>query len=125
MRKIALIFACLVASQAVAQTTIYRCADRYTNSEAEARARGCKAVGDPAEGKPRPPVAMSPPVDVNELFRAMEEIKEKPRAPPPPKRDLGPIDRWRFEGCLQDAAKNPTTVGVNLAVGLCNERFGQ
>lgn len=41
-----------------------------------------------------------------------------------PKR-LGPIDRWRFESCMDDAAKAPTPAGVRLAAHNCRRRFDQ
>lgn len=51
--------------------------------------------------------------------------RDIPLPPPRQKKDLGPIDRWRYESCLTDAAKNPTAVGVNLARRVCDEKFGQ
>jgi hypothetical protein len=44
---------------------------------------------------------------------------------PRQKKDLGFIDRWRYESCLTDAAKNPTSAGVNLARRVCDQKFGQ
>lgn len=45
--------------------------------------------------------------------------------PEPPKRELGPIDRWRFESCQSDAAKAPTELGVKAGLRVCREKFGQ
>lgn len=45
--------------------------------------------------------------------------------PPPPKPKLGPIDKWRYESCLERAANAPTTYGVNTATQLCKKRFDQ
>lgn len=44
-----------------------------------------------------------------------EEVKPK----------LGPIDRWRYESCQTDAAKAPTSQGVNAGLRICREKFGQ
>lgn len=46
-------------------------------------------------------------------------------APPMPKPELGPIDRWRYESCQQDAAKAPTTQGVAIGMRVCAEKFKQ
>jgi hypothetical protein len=51
--------------------------------------------------------------------------RDIPQPPPRQKKDLGVIDRWRYESCLTDAAKNPTVAGVNLARRVCDEKFGQ
>ncbi len=49
-----------------------------------------------------------------------------PQPPPePPKRELGTIDRWRFESCMTDAAKAPTEFGVRAGMHVCREKFGQ
>lgn len=40
-------------------------------------------------------------------------------------RTLGPIDRWRYQSCQQDAAKAPTPIGVNTGLRVCREKFGQ
>jgi hypothetical protein len=48
-----------------------------------------------------------------------------PVPPPPPKRELGPIDKWRFESCQTDAAKAPTSQGVHAGLRVCREKFGQ
>ena len=48
-----------------------------------------------------------------------------PQPPPPEKRKLGPIDQWRYESCLSDAAKAPTERGVSVGLSLCREKFGQ
>lgn len=38
---------------------------------------------------------------------------------------LGPIDQWRYELCQTDAAKAPTSQGVNQGMRVCREKFGQ
>lgn len=89
-----------IAISAGAQMTIYSCPDKsYTNSAQEAAARGCRAIS-------------AAPVDVDTTL-------------PSPKRDLGFIDRWRYESCMQDAAKMPTEAGVRVAATSCNRQFGQ
>lgn len=45
--------------------------------------------------------------------------------PEPAKRELGAIDRWRFESCQQDASKAPTQLGVVNGLRVCREKFGQ
>jgi hypothetical protein len=46
--------------------------------------------------------------------------------PQPPKpKELGAIDRWRYESCQSDAAKAPTSQGVNAGLRVCREKFGQ
>lgn len=46
--------------------------------------------------------------------------------PIPDKRQkLGVIDRWRYESCQTDAAKAPTSQGVNAGLRVCREKFGQ
>lgn len=35
------------------------------------------------------------------------------------------FDQWRFDSCMTDAAKNPTTHGVNMASQVCRRRFEQ
>jgi len=44
---------------------------------------------------------------------------------PPPKPELGPIDKWRYESCQQDAANAPTSQGVFVKMRICREKFGQ
>jgi hypothetical protein len=46
-------------------------------------------------------------------------------SPPKQPAKLGPIDRWRYESCQQDAAKAPTPQGVNIGMRLCREKFDQ
>lgn len=55
------------------------------------------------------------------------ETVENPYASPPPapKRELGMIDRWRYDNCTSEATRAPTPVGVNTAMALCREKFGQ
>lgn len=50
---------------------------------------------------------------------------DPPLPPEPPKRELGTIDRWRFESCMTDAAKAPTEFGVRAGLRVCREKFGQ
>lgn len=38
---------------------------------------------------------------------------------------LGPVDSWRYDSCRKEAAHAPTTIGVNIGLGLCKKRFGQ
>ena len=42
-----------------------------------------------------------------------------------PKKELGPVDRWRYESCRESAIKAPTTAGVNRGLRICDERFNQ
>ena len=46
-------------------------------------------------------------------------------AEPPPKRELGPIDRWRYDSCRTEASKAPTREGVRAGLQVCHEKFGQ
>ena len=43
----------------------------------------------------------------------------------PEKKQLGFVDQWRYDSCITDAAKNPTTHGVNTASAVCRRRFDQ
>ena len=43
----------------------------------------------------------------------------------PPKPMLGPIDKWRYESCQQDAATAPTSQGVAVKLRICRDKFGQ
>jgi hypothetical protein len=45
--------------------------------------------------------------------------------PPPPKQELGMIDKWRYQSCQQDAATAPTQSGINIKMRVCREKFGQ
>lgn len=40
-------------------------------------------------------------------------------------RDLGSVDRWRYNSCQSDAAQAPTQQGVQVGLRLCREKFGQ
>jgi hypothetical protein len=46
---------------------------------------------------------------------------------PPPfvPKTLGPIDKWRYQSCQQDAAEAPTSQGVIIKLRVCREKFGQ
>lgn len=46
-------------------------------------------------------------------------------APPKQKKELGAIDRWRYQNCREDATKAATKYGVMQAMQLCRERFDQ
>lgn len=53
-------------------------------------------------------------------------VKQEPKPPePPPKRELGPIDRWRYDSCRTEASKAPTKEGVRAGLQVCHEKFGQ
>lgn len=39
--------------------------------------------------------------------------------------ELGMVDKWRYESCLNDAAKAPTERGVSVGINLCHRRFKQ
>ena len=54
--------------------------------------------------------------------RFIEDLKP---AEPPPKRELGPTDRWRYESCRTEASKAPTREGVYAGLRVCHEKFGQ
>lgn len=58
-------------------------------------------------------------IDYDALMNGLNSL------PDPPKRELGPIDRWRFESCQSDAAKAPTELGVKAGLRVCREKFGQ
>lgn len=45
--------------------------------------------------------------------------------PPHQARELGAIDRWRYNSCQKDAAQAPTSQGVVIGVRLCREKFDQ
>jgi len=44
---------------------------------------------------------------------------------PPPKPELGMVDKWRYQSCQQDAAEAPTPQGVIIKLRVCREKFGQ
>lgn len=51
--------------------------------------------------------------------------EQAPTPPEPPKRELGPIDRWRYDSCRTEASKAPTKEGVRSGLQVCHEKFGQ
>ena len=55
--------------------------------------------------------------DTKALFRSVDAQKQK--------KELGPIDRWRYDSCRESATKAPTTVGVNRGLSICDEKFDQ
>lgn len=72
---------------------------------------------------------LKPPrfVDVTDAF---QHVPAAPSAAPPepaPKKpkELGSIDKWRFESCKQDAAKSPTEMGVRVGIQICRDKFEQ
>jgi hypothetical protein len=44
---------------------------------------------------------------------------------PPPKPELGMVDKWRYQSCQQGAAEAPTPQGVIIKLRVCREKFGQ
>ena len=53
---------------------------------------------------------------------------EPPPAPTPQRKpksydDLGLLDRWRYDSCINDAAGKPTADGVRLATQQCRLKF--
>lgn len=56
-------------------------------------------------------------IDLDALRRLFEDRK--------PKRELGPIDKWRYDSCRESATKAPTTAGVNRGLRICDEKFDQ
>ena len=64
---------------------------------------------------------------MEDFLRAGYRVRppDPPPPPEPPKRELGTIDRWRFESCMTDAAKAPTEFGVRAGLRVCREKFGQ
>lgn len=56
-------------------------------------------------------------IDMEALRRSLDAQK--------PKKELGSIDKWRYESCRDSATKAPTTAGVNRGLRICDERFGQ
>jgi len=41
------------------------------------------------------------------------------------KKELGPIDRWRYQSCQQGASQAPTQQGVTVGLRICREKFAQ
>lgn len=56
-------------------------------------------------------------IDMEALRRSLEAQKQK--------KELGPIDKWRYESCRESATKAPTIVGVNRGLRICDEKFSQ
>lgn len=56
-------------------------------------------------------------IDMESLRRSLEARKQK--------KELGPVDRWRYEACRESATKAPTVAGVNRGLRICDERFEQ
>lgn len=112
------------AASAPLHGPVYRCPGPpvlYTDalSPKEAKDKGCPEVKEapvPVDG-----VVSPPPRTLFDLHG----IERVPEQPPKAKRELGAIDRWRFESCMQDANKAPTALGVRSGQILCNEKFGQ
>ncbi len=65
------------------------------------------------------------PTQTIDYDAVMKRLNAIPTPPEPPKRELGMIDRWRFESCMTDAAKAPTEFGVRAGLRVCREKFGQ
>lgn len=67
------------------------------------------------------------PVDAfDEVIANLPRIRPPAPTPPePPKRELGPIDRWRYDSCRTEASKAPTKEGVRAGLQVCHEKFGQ
>lgn len=65
-------------------------------------------------------------VTIEDLIKQGYRFEEEPKPPePPPKRELGPIDRWRYDSCRTEASKAPTKEGVRAGLQVCHEKFGQ
>jgi hypothetical protein len=62
-----------------------------------------------------------PDVSVENIAEKLGVVMETPFVP----KALGPIDKWRYESCQQDAATAPTQSGVNIKMRVCREKFGQ
>lgn len=121
-------------NMATGQTPVYRCPGPpviYTDAltPAEAKGKGCSQVEkaptticgikNTKTGKIDNPCK-------NETFD-WAALDAHFGTPPPPKQSakLGPIDRWRYNSCIEDAAKAPTEAGVRVGLKLCRERFDQ
>jgi len=52
-------------------------------------------------------------------MKALRRSHEAPK----PKKELGPIDSWRYESCRESAIKAPTAAGVNRGLRICDEKF--
>lgn len=66
------------------------------------------------------------PATIEDLIKQGIQYTPDPKEPePPPKRELGPIDRWRYDSCRTEASKAPTKEGVRAGLQVCHERFGQ
>ncbi len=57
-------------------------------------------------------------IDFDAAMRRATEMQ-----PPQPRSELGPIDKWRYESCQQDAATAPTHQGVIVKMRICREKF--
>lgn len=44
---------------------------------------------------------------------------------PKPILKLGPLEKWRYNSCMDEAVKAPTEAGVMHGTNNCRERFGQ
>lgn len=120
------------AASAPTDGPVYRCPGPpviYTDAITQEQAiqQGCKVI----EGTPVPvpverqkqPKPQRSAVDWPSPIGLPEVAASAP--PPRTKRELGPIDRWRYESCMENANKSPTALGVRSGHNLCNEKFGQ
>lgn len=63
--------------------------------------------------------------DADLQFEGVRFYDKAPTPPQSPKPELGPIDKWRYESCQQDAATAPTSQGVIIKMRVCRDKFGQ
>jgi hypothetical protein len=62
-----------------------------------------------------------PTVSVEQIALKLGIVMPPPFVP----KDLGPIDKWRYQSCQQDAALAPTSQGVGIRMRVCRQKFGQ
>lgn len=109
-----------MAGAALAQPTMYRCGNEYTNNAEEAKAKKCIQVS----AKPKDaPVIVPIRSDTNDDY--WSSVIAKQEVAPKKVKELGPIDKWRYDSCRQDAAKSPTEAGVRIGLQICRDKFEQ
>jgi hypothetical protein len=117
MRHTAILLMAAFCGSVHGQAAIFRCGTEYTNDLERATREQCLRIESGREkNTPSRPHSPRPAIDASVL------LPEKPATPPP---ELGPVDKWRFESCMNDASSKQTEQGVRVAVGECRRRFRQ
>ncbi|MBH9553142.1 hypothetical protein [Inhella gelatinilytica] len=143
MKKVSVFVAAALSFASCGAQTEYQCpstepgkfvtTNKITDKEATARRCSKLPKNQPAldtvgaaaprydgAGVPAPAASTIDPDALIAKFKATN-AKEPQWTP----KELGPIDKWRYESCLESATKAPTEVGVRQGTRLCKVKFGR